>query len=155
MFRGLGKVAPGIRHHSGQLKHWRKWPFLGNHAIVFQNVGEDGRFDLKLPHREKADIARSKLTDYLLSKTHPVGRWKRKLFTSIGFDETNVDSLETGLLFIAESGEVREAIYSAYGTKYIIDGKLQGPSGGIMSVRTVWMIEEGQDTPRFVTAYPL
>lgn len=145
MFNCCGKVAP--KKHD----HFRTSPFLGNPAIV----AHDGRFDLKLPHREKASVARSKLTDYLLSETHPVGRWKRKFFTTVGLNETNVDSLARGLISLANSEELKESIPSPYGTKYIIDGKLEGPSGGIIRVRTVWIIEKGQDTPRFVTAYPL
>jgi len=109
---------------------------------------------LKLPQREKAYIAPSKLSDYLLSKTHPIGRWKRKYFIEIGLDEKNADSLAKGLMSIANNGKVKESISSLYGVKYIIDGKLKGPSGEV-KVRTVWIIEKNQDTPRFVTAYPL
>jgi hypothetical protein len=110
---------------------------------------------LKLPHKEKAYIARNKLTDYLLSKTHPIGRWKRRSFIEIGLNEKNVDTLERALMTIVNSEEVEDSISSPYGIKYIVDGMLEGPSGGKLELRTVWIIEKGKDTPRFVTAYPL
>ena len=110
---------------------------------------------MKLPNREKAYVPSSKLTDYLLSKTHPVGRWKRRFFSSIGFSETNVDLLEKGLVSIGNSEDIKDTVTSVKGTKYIIDGFLQSPTGGKVRIRTIWIIEADQDRPRLVTAYPL
>lgn len=98
---------------------------------------------------------RSKLTEYLLSRTHSVGKWKSKFFRALGFNETNVDSLEEGLISIANSEDIKDVIPSKLGTKYVIEGSLKTPAGTFVSVRTVWIIEEGQDHPRFVTAYPI
>jgi hypothetical protein len=44
---------------------------------------------------------------------------------------------------------------SSYGTKYVIDGMIETPDNIAVQVRTVWIIEEGEDRPRFVTAYPV
>ena len=110
---------------------------------------------MKLPNREDAYIPSTKLIDYLLSKTHPIGRWKGRLFRAYGFNETNVDLLEKNLIYIANSEDVKNVLQSGYGTKYIIDGSLQSSTGTSMQVRTVWIIEAGQDRPRFVTAYPV
>ena len=63
---------------------------------------------MKLPKRQDAYVPPDKLKGYLLSKTHPVGRWKSKLFRGVGFDETNVDLLEKRLLAIANSENVNE-----------------------------------------------
>ena len=51
--------------------------------------------------------------------------------------------------------DVREVIESPYGTKYILEGGVETPAGRIVQVRTVWIIDAGQDHSRFVTAYPL
>ena len=110
---------------------------------------------MKLPNRENAYIPSSKLHDYLLSKTHSVGRWKARLFRALGFDETNVDVLEQGLIAIAHSEDVKDVVLSAHGTKYIVEGTLQTPVGSLVQVRTVWIIDAGQERPRFVTAYPV
>lgn len=110
---------------------------------------------MKLPYRENAFIPPSKIYDYLLSKTNPVGMWKARLFRSFGFDESNANLMEYGLLSIANSEEVIEIIPSLYGTKYAIDGLLQTPVGRFLQIRTIWIIDTGEIQPRFVTAYPL
>jgi hypothetical protein len=109
---------------------------------------------MKLPNRENAYIPSLKLHDYLLSETHSVGRWKAKFFRALGFDETNMDVLEQRLKAIARSEDVRDVMSSVHGTKYVIEGSLETPIGRLVHVRTVWIIDAGQDRPRFVTAYP-
>ena len=106
-------------------------------------------------NRENAYIPLSKLKDYLLSETHSVGKSKAKLLRSAGFNETNVTLLKEGLLVIAHSGQVIEAISSPHGIKYVIDGLLKTPIRGFIKMRTIWIIDKGQGHPRFVTAYPL
>ncbi|WP_376693482.1 DUF6883 domain-containing protein [Wenzhouxiangella sp. EGI_FJ10409] len=41
--------------------------------------------DLKLPAREKTEIAEEKIRGYLLSSDHPVGRHKARFFRHLGF----------------------------------------------------------------------
>ncbi len=110
---------------------------------------------MKLPGREKAYISSSKLYDYLLSKTHSVGRWKARFFHALGFNETNGDILEQRLLSIAHFKDVKDVETSVHGMKYIIDGGLQSPTGSFVQIRTVWIIDTDQIYPRFVTAYPI
>lgn len=107
-----------------------------------------------LPNKEKAYIPLTKLKDYLLSETHSIGKSKAKLLRSLGFNEMNVNLLKEGLIAIAHSGDVIDAISSLHGVKYIIDGLLTAPTGGSVKMRTVWIIDKGQERPRFVTAYP-
>ena len=110
---------------------------------------------MKLPHRKKAYIREEKLIEYVLSETHTVGRLKAKFFRSAGFSESNVSILKESLLAIARSQEVKEVKTSDYGNKYIIDGRIKAPKGNIISVRTIWIIETNQKSPRFVTTYPV
>jgi len=110
---------------------------------------------MKLPNREKAYIPSAKVKDYLLSNIHSVGRWKAKFFRTYGFDETNKGLLVEQLMNIIHSQEVNDIIPSPHGIKYIIEGPLETPTGSLVKIRTVWIIDEGQDRPRFVTAYPL
>lgn len=109
---------------------------------------------MKLPYKESACVPRSKLKDYLLSETHIVGRSKAKLLRMYGFNEANLDSLEKGLITIAQNQEVNNIISSPHGKKYTIDGFLYTPTNKSIKVRTVWIIDKGRDKPRFVTAYP-
>jgi hypothetical protein len=109
---------------------------------------------VKLPNRGKAYVQPTKLTDYLLSETHPIGRSKARFLNSVGFDKLNVVLLEQGLIAIATSEDVREVSSTAHGTKYVVDGILRAPGGELVQVRTVWIINAGEVRPRFVTAYP-
>jgi hypothetical protein len=63
---------------------------------------------MQLPNRANANISPKKLREYLLSKTHPVGMFKAKVFTAVGFTEQHINSLSEGLLAIAHTNEVRE-----------------------------------------------
>jgi hypothetical protein len=44
--------------------------------------------------------------------------------------------------------------HTEYGTKYRVSGSITGPNGRSANVVSVWIIMAGDDTPRFVTAYP-
>jgi hypothetical protein len=110
---------------------------------------------MKLHNRDNIHIPPEKLTAYLLSETHAVGRSKARFFQSIGFDTRNVNVLRQQLLDIALDNEVSEVIPSIYGTKYIIEGILQTSIAGPVRVRTVWIIETEQNHPRLITVYPL
>ena len=44
---------------------------------------------------------------------------------------------------------------SPHGSKYIVDGKIDTPSGRQVTVRTVWIVDHDHQIPRLVTAYPL
>jgi hypothetical protein len=90
----------------------------------------------------------------LLSETHAVGRAKAKFLRLFGFDESNISLLEQGLLAIVKTQEVASVTSSSHGTKYVVAGSLQTPTGGLINLRTVWIIDKGQDRPRFVTAIP-
>jgi hypothetical protein len=110
---------------------------------------------VKLPNRECAFIQPQKLIGYLLSETHSVGRSKAKLLRSMGFNEANLVMLEQALLAIAYSEEVQEVADSPHGKKFVIDGEITTPTGKIVQLRTVWIIDTGETNPRFVTAHPL
>lgn len=109
---------------------------------------------MQLPHRKRAVVAPEKLTHYLLSPSHPVGQSKAKFFRLQGFTEENWVLLQTGLLTLARTGEVAETETTLHGTKYVLIGAVPTPAGGTVLLRTVWIIDRGQNVPRFVTAYP-
>ena len=122
----------------------------------FASLAEAGAFwDTHDSGDYKAHIPREKLINYLLSETHAVGKSKTKFFRKFGFDETNVSQLERALLTIAQQEQVVEINASVHGAKYVIDGLIRTPEGAVVRVRTVWIVETGQDASRFVTAHPL
>ena len=109
---------------------------------------------MKLPYLERIYVSIEKLNDYLLSDTHPIGKWKARFFKSLGFDKSNIEMLEKTLISIAQSNEISESIKTTYGVKYIIDGTVHTPKK-VIKLRTVWVIEKEEKIPKFVTAYPI
>ncbi|MBN1452515.1 MAG: hypothetical protein JW963_15980 [Anaerolineales bacterium] len=109
---------------------------------------------MELPNKSRAYIPANKISGYLLSQTHAIGKSKARYFRSFGFDETNAVELEQGLLTIAQTGSIEETSVNPHGAKYVIDGFIKTPKGAMISVRTIWIIETNDNKPRFVTAYP-
>ncbi len=108
-----------------------------------------------LPNREQAYIPEPKLSKYVLSETHAVGKAKAKYFRSLGYTQANANELADALLMIAKSEGVSKKVTTPYGTKYIVEGELVTPSGTTARIRTVWVVEPHDKRPRFVTAYPV
>ena len=88
---------------------------------------------LKVPHEGGVRIDERKVRDHLLSKSHPVGRFKARLFAAVG--------------------EVSETVETPFGQKYVVPGDLNGPLGSV-PVLTVWFLELGQERARLVTVRP-
>jgi len=64
---------------------------------------------MKLPNGEQASIDERKVREYLLSPSHPVGRFKLKFFAGIGFGPDNWRPFIAALAELAEKGEARIA----------------------------------------------
>ena len=109
---------------------------------------------MMLPNTGNAYIPLEKLTDYLLSETHAIGKSKAKFFRSHGYNEDNLHLLEGDLLSIPKYNEIKEQTGSSYGAKYVVRGTLETPGRTTMVVDTVWLLEPPGERPRFITAYP-
>ena len=109
---------------------------------------------VRLPHAEDAIVEESKVRDYLLSAANPRARGKPAFFHSLGFGFENCDLLRQALLRIAQSDTAEEGQSSPFGRKFEIRATIEGPSGKTARINTVWIIEDGTTSPRFVTAYP-
>lgn len=110
---------------------------------------------MKVPGIGKAVVDDRKLIEYLLAEGHPAGRAKARFFRSLGFSKETAGELRTALVAHANDNEISSSIETRFGSKYVIDGSLRGPTGDVATVRAVWFIETGERHPRFVTAYPL
>lgn len=109
---------------------------------------------MTLPYGEAAFVPSLKLTRYLLSTSHPVGRSKARFLRSRGFHDGNVPDLRAALVGVAQSGEVTEVEHTPHGVKHVVEGEIQTPHCDRARIRTVWITETGDARPRFVTAYP-
>jgi hypothetical protein len=110
---------------------------------------------MNLPNLKRAVVRTGKISDYLLSATHPAGRHKARFFGLFGFSRFAPESLIHSLIEHARSNEVSAVEPTAFGTRYTIDGPLISPDGRNPRVRVIWFTESGSDIPDFVTAYPL
>ena len=109
---------------------------------------------MKLPNAEKAIVDERKIREYLLSPSHPVGRFKAKFFESIGFPPEAWSEFMGALEKLAAEGEAEVVEESNYGHKYLIRGHISGQGARLAEVDSVWIIRAGDDTPRLVTVYP-
>ncbi len=108
---------------------------------------------MKLPGADRVQVDDLKVHGYLLSPTHPVGRFKARVFAAAGFGEPTADLFISELRRIAVSGEVKGIEDIEFGRKYTVPGELQGPAGQVR-VLTVWIQEPDQAAPRLVTVHP-
>jgi hypothetical protein len=110
---------------------------------------------MKLPNRERATVPKEKVIDYLLSMSHRDGRPKAVFFGRFGFTADSWKALADALIRHASEHEVARTEDSPFGTRYVVEGIMAMADGRDALVRSIWFIEAGLDTPRFVTAYPL
>lgn len=107
-----------------------------------------------LPHAEHSVVEQAKICDYLLSCSHPVGRFKARVFLALGYTIENWPRLQSDLLHHGRTGVVRRIESNAYGMKVVISASLKGPSGTSRQFCTVWLIPDSSIQPRLITAFP-
>ena len=108
---------------------------------------------MRIPNAEGAVIEPAKLHAYLLSRDHPIGRFKAAFFLALGYSAENWRQLEADLRSQHLSRDATEE-QTPYGHKYAIRATLVGPSGGSAEVVSVWVVRTTEEFPRFVTTYP-
>jgi len=108
---------------------------------------------VRLPGGDNVRIEDRKVRSYLLSKAHPVGRFKARVFASAGFTESTMEAFVSEIRLVAAVGEVLDVEDTEFGRKYTILGTLTGPVKAV-HVLTVWIEEPGQPAVRLVTVQP-
>ena len=96
-----------------------------------------------------------KIENYLLSSTHILGRYKARFFFKLGYTPLHAKRLADDLLQIARNNPVVSQHQTPFGTKFVVDGEISSPFNITARIRTVWIIDAGEEIPRLVTAYPL
>ena len=109
---------------------------------------------MQIPNAERAVIDPAKLHRYLLSRSHPVGRFKAAFFLTLGYSSDGWRQLGANLRGQHLSQDATRSEQTRYGQKYAIRATLVGPSGSSAEVRSVWVVRTGEEFPRFLTAYP-
>ena len=88
---------------------------------------------MKLANIETATVPASKVRDYLLPPSHPIGRYKAAFFRSLGYDQSNWEALATSLQGLLK-GDAKQIGITEYGVKYEISGSITGPNGQTANV---------------------
>ena len=84
-----------------------------------------------------------------------MGGTRRRSLSRMALPHTNGSRFAKALLRHASEHEVAKIERTPFGTRFVVDGTMGTPGGRAPNVRSVWFVESDQDTPRFVTAYPL
>ena len=82
---------------------------------------------MKLPNADQSRVDREKVTDYLLSVTHPEGSAKAEFFSRFGFRSENWVVLADALRKHGATHSVAKTVESSYGTRYALEGELRIP----------------------------
>lgn len=108
---------------------------------------------MRIPNANDAIVDIDKLTGYCLNSHHSRGKHKARVFESAcGITAVNAEILRLQLLDAVVERDARELPISAHGKRYMVEFTLQGPAGAA-DVRSAWIIRDGEEIPRFVSAY--
>lgn len=77
---------------------------------------------MKLPNAENALIESTKIREYRLSSSHPIGRFKYRLFSMLGYSNEQWARLEADSLELAVTGEATIGESTEYGQKHEVRG---------------------------------
>ena len=108
---------------------------------------------MKMPNCTLAKIPIEKISEYLLSASHPRGFAKAKWFNTLGYNLEKPNELVESIMSLA-CMDIEASVQTDYGTKYVIVGKITGPNGRTAEVKSVWMLIVDETAPKLVTAYP-
>ena len=109
---------------------------------------------MKLPNVENVIVEREKIADYLLDAQHPDNGGKAEFFERHGFRRGAWETLATAMISLAREQDVRHSTMSPHGRKYVIVGDIRTPLGGSIRLQTIWIVDNGAEAARLVTAYP-
>jgi len=98
------------------------------------------------------DVA--KVRDYLLSREHPIGRFKAAVFESHGYRRESWQVLQVDLWAVALLDGARLKVTTEYGQLFELPAMLQTPTQRVLAVISVWLVAPGENIPRLVTVYP-
>ncbi len=111
---------------------------------------------MKLPNGGRAVVDIGKLRDYCLSRSHPRGKNKARVFEArLVLTVDDAEDLRAALLDAAASSD--DAVpgrRDRFGVRYVVDFEFVGPKGR-GRIRSGWIVLAGEDFPRLITAYVL
>lgn len=106
----------------------------GDREITAPEAEEDVA---SLRNADQAIIEPGKLRGYLLSRTHPVGRFKAIFFRSLGYSVSRWQLLEADLRKHLLANDPEAEWVTPYGRKLVVRGRPEGPGGRSAELVTV------------------
>lgn len=110
---------------------------------------------MKIPNNNLSFVADNKITDYLLSDIHEIGKHKAAFFKCFGFDISDIATFKGSLIQHSIDREIEKTKESGFGVKYELKCEIKTPDERNPCIVTVWIVENGQGEPKLVTAYPV
>lgn len=107
-----------------------------------------------MPNNELSIVADNKITGYLLSESHEKGKHKANFFKRFGFDLTDIKTIRNALLQHSIEREIEATKETGFVNKYELKCEFQTPDERNPCMVTVWIIENDEEVPKLVTAYP-
>ncbi len=102
-----------------------------------------------------AKLEIEKFEDYCLSASHPRGRHKARVFAeSLGVSQADATWLRQAILAGLSQNEAMAQDSDVFGQRWRVDMLLTRQSRTAV-VRTLWIVLQGDFTPRFVTCWVL
>jgi hypothetical protein len=93
-----------------------------------------------------AIISRVKVTEYLLSSSHPIGRYKAAFFATLGYSAEAPEVFERDVAGLLR-GDIAELDVTEFGHKFSSRGLLIGPNGRQAYALAIWIILSGEYSP--------
>jgi hypothetical protein len=109
---------------------------------------------MKMPNNDLSIVVDNKITDYLLSETHNIGKHKAAFFKRFGFDLENIETFSDALIQHSFDREIDKTKISDFGEKFELKCTIETPDNRNPCIVTVWIVENGEETPKLITAYP-
>lgn len=92
-----------------------------------------------LPNAARAIVEDAKVRDYLLSSTHPIGRFKSVVFLALGYSQENWQALAADLLAFAKQEHAIAGKPTEHGQKYEVSGMCKDRTAELLaSQRCGW-----------------
>lgn len=108
-----------------------------------------------IPNAENAEVDIRKLYDYCLNRMHRQGRHKARLFAAaLSMTTSDAEDLRDALLQAVKRHDAQLGRRDEYGQRYTVDFTLEW-RGKRATIRSGWIMENGSDTPRLTSCYPL
>ena|SRR3972149_245822 len=107
-----------------------------------------------MPSKENSVVVDSKITDYLLNLEHQIGGSKAKFFMRFGFKLESLENFRFALKQHAINRNVASSNNTGFGMKYELICEIETPDTRNPCITTIWIINNDEDSPRLVTAFP-